>query len=80
MTKREICFSKPRIAYYSGFCGFEVHDITPTHIIGVAGVRSGKKTYHRLKIYYDCAAEPFILLHDYRMYLRDFIREQEVTV
>lgn len=78
MTKREICLKKPAVAYYSGFGGFEIHDIQygiNDYIIGVSGAwgSPSNQKYHRLKIYSDAHGEYF-MLHGYKCRMADCIR------
>jgi hypothetical protein len=77
MTKREICESKPSIAYYSGFNGLEVKSIIHGINIEMYAVSNswggGKKTYHKLRIYSNKNGE-YVRLHGYTCYLNDFIR------
>lgn len=79
MTKKEICESRPAFAYYSGFGGFEIHDINygiNDYIIGVSGAWGNPKnrSYHRLKLYYNPERGFYFKLHGYRCYLADCIR------
>ena len=77
MTKKEYCTNNPATAYYSGLGGLEIHGIeygTNDYIICTAGAWIGKKTYHKLKIYYDTNGGAFVRLHGYRIPLNECIR------
>lgn len=77
MTKREICESKPSIAYYSGFNGLEVksirYGINDENYAVSNAWGGGKKKYHRLRIYSNDKGL-YIRLDGYTCYLHEFIR------
>lgn len=55
MNKKEFCESNKPEAYYSGFGGIEIYRVeysTDDYVIFTANSWSGKKTYHKSKIYY----------------------------
>lgn len=75
-TKKEICNSKKSIAYYSGFNGLEIKHIDrgiDDYIYCVSGAWGGKKSYHKLKIYYDNNSNCYIKLHGYKIPLGECI-------
>lgn len=75
MRKKDI-FDLRTVAYYSGFGGLEIKKIeygADDHILCVAGAWGGKKTAHRLKIYYN-NDKSYIKLHGYRVPLDECIR------
>ena len=76
MTKKEYCLTHPAYAYYSGFSGLEIHGIEyeiEDYIYCVSGAWGSKKSYHKLKIYYDDNGD-YIKLHGYRIPLNECIR------
>ena len=68
MTKKEICQNNATIAYYSGFDGLEVKHIEygiNDYLYVVAGAWNGKRTYHKLKVYYSNKGD-YIRLNGYK--------------
>lgn len=77
LTKKEICERSETIAYYSGYCGVEVKQITygiEDYMYCESGVWGGGKSYHKLKIQTDIKGNMFVKLHGYRLFLDEFIR------
>lgn len=77
MTKKEYCQSHESIAYYSGVNGLECKGIeygVNDFMYCVSGAWGGQKRYHRVKIQYTRAGDPFVTVHRYRCRLSDFIR------
>lgn len=75
-SKKQICENKATVAYYSGLGGLEIKQIEygiEDHIFLVAGAWHGKRTYHRLKIYYG-AKNCYVRLFGQRCPLSEFIR------
>lgn len=75
MSKKEICSQLPSVAYYSGFGGLEIKKIEygiDDYIYCVSGAWTGKKSYHKLKVYYDDV--PYIKLHGYKVLLNECIK------
>ena len=76
LTKKEICIQNKAFAYYSGFGGLEMHYVEygiEDYIYCKSGAWYGKKSYHKLKIYYEddyC----YIKLHGYEIPLHECIR------
>lgn len=76
MTKKEICTSKDSFAYWSGCGGVEFKHIehgTTDYIYCVANAWHGKKSYHKLKIYYSIT-DSYVKLHGYKIWFGDCIR------
>ena len=76
MTKRQICECKESFAYYSGFNGIEFIHIEygiDDYMYCVSGAWGGKKSYHKLKIYYDDNGS-YMKLHGYKIPLDECIR------
>lgn len=76
MTKKEYCTGYPTVAYYSGHGGLEIKFISygiDDYVYLVAGAWNGKKSYHRLKIYYG-AKSVYICLLGRRCPLSELIR------
>ena len=79
MTKKEYCQTHRAEAYYSGFCGLEIHGFSygiADYIYCVSGAwgpSSGRK-FHRLKIHHDRRGNAFFRLHGYKCMLSDCIR------
>lgn len=76
MSKKEICLNNESFAYYSGLGGLELKKIEygiEDYIYCVAGAWTSKKSYHRLKVYYDSKGS-YIKLHGYRIPLDECIR------
>lgn len=77
MTKKEICQNNKPFAYFSGLSGVEFHHIEygiDDYIYCVSGAWSGKKSYHKVKIYYDNNGDSFIRLHGYKIPLNECIK------
>ena len=78
MTKKEYCINNEAIAYYSGFGGLEIHGIeygVYDYLYCTSGAWTGKKSYHKLKIYYDSNFSGFVRLHGYKIPLKECIRK-----
>lgn len=78
MTKKEICQTKPAIAYYSAGNGIEIHNIEygiDDYIIFTAGAwgPKSKQTFHRCKLYSDKNGAYF-MYHGCRCRLNECIR------
>lgn len=76
MTKKEIYQNNATIAYYSGFGGLEVKHIEygiDDYLHIVAGAWNGKRTYHKLKVYYS-DKDNYIRLNGSKYYLKDFLK------
>ena len=75
MTKKEICANNESFAYWSGCGGVEFKFIeygVEDYIYCVANAWHGKKSYHRLKIYYNNGG--YVRLHGYKILLADCVR------
>ena len=76
MSKKEVCLENSSFAYYSGFGGLELKKIEygiEDYIYCVSGAWTGKKSYHKLKVYYDNNGS-YLKLHGYKIPLSDCIR------
>ena len=76
MSKKEYCLNNPATAYYSGFSGLEIHGIeygTEDYLYCVSGAWSSKKSYHKLKIYYNDQGD-YVRLHGYKVPMDECIR------
>ena len=76
MSKKEICLNNDSFAYYSGFGGLEFKKIEygiENYIYCVSGAWTGKKSYHKLKVYNNNNGSYF-KLHGYKIPLSDCIR------
>lgn len=76
MSKKEVCLNNDSFAYYSGLGGLELKKIEygiNEYIYCVSGAWTGKKSYHKLKVYYDNNGG-YIKLHGYKIPLADCIR------
>lgn len=76
MTKKDI-LKMESTAYYSGFNGLEIKDIEygiDDYLLCVSGSWGGKKTAHRLKIYYTLKGDAYIKLYGYKVPLGECIR------
>lgn len=76
MSKKEICLQNPAAAYYSGLGGLEINKIeygVNDYIYCTAGAWIGKKSYHKLMIYYTAGGDAFIKLHGYKIPLNECI-------
>ena len=76
MSKKEVCLTHGSFAYYSGFGGLEFKKIEHginEYIYCVSGAWTGKKSYHKLKVYYDNNGG-YLKLHGYKIPLSDCIR------
>lgn len=77
MTKKEYCINNKAAAYYSGFNGLEIHGIEfgiENYLYCTSGAWSGKKQYHKLKIYTSFKDAPFVRLHGYKIPLNECIK------
>lgn len=77
MTAKEYCLKNPRVAYYSGFNGLEIHGIEygiNDYLYCVSNVWGGRKSYHKLKIYYGISGS-FVRLHGCKVPLDECIKE-----
>lgn len=79
MTAKEYCANNPIVAYYSGFCGLEIHGVDygiNDYLYCVTGAwgKKKQKRYHKLKIHYDHAGQPFIQLRGYKIPLDECVR------
>lgn len=78
MTKKEICQNHKPFAYFSGLSGVELHHIEygiEDYIYCTSGAWSGKKSYHKVKIYYDNVNNyDYIKIHGYKIPLNECIR------
>lgn len=77
LTKEEICYRSETIAYYSGFGGVEVKQITygiEDYMYCVSGAWGGYMSCHKLKIQTDTKGNMFVKLHGYKLPLDEFIR------
>ena len=76
MTKKEICENNASFAYYSGLGGLEFKKIEygiEDCIYCVSGAWTNKKSYHKLKVYYNDNGG-YLKLHGYKIPLSDCIR------
>jgi hypothetical protein len=76
MNKKQVCQNNESFAYYSGLGGLELKKIEygiNDYIYCVAGAWGGKKTYHKLKVYYDNNGG-YIKLHGYKIPLNECIK------
>lgn len=76
MSKKEYCLNNPATAYYSGFSGLKIHGIEygiEDYLYCVSGEWSGKKSYHKLKIYYNDQGG-YVRLHGYKVPMNECIR------
>lgn len=76
MTKKEICLQNESFAYYSGFGGLEFKKIEygiEDYMYCVSGAWTSKKSYHKLKIYYNNDND-YIKLNGIRVPLNECIR------
>lgn len=76
MTKKEICLNNESFAYYSGFGGLEFKKIEygiEDYIYCVSGAWTSKKSYHKLKVYYD-NDNSYVKLHGVKVPLDECIR------
>lgn len=76
MSKKEICMENDSFAYYSGFGGLELKKIEygiEDHIYCVSGAWTSKKSYHKLKVYYNDNGG-YIKLHGYKIPLSECAR------
>lgn len=79
MTKKEYCMQHETVAYYSGFSGLEIKGVEygiNDYVYCVSGVWGAKSNqrFHRLKIHYTNNGNDYIMLHGYRVMLRECIR------
>ena len=76
MSKKEVCLNNESFAYYSGFGCLELKKIeygTEDYIYCVSGAWCSKKSYHKLKVYYDDNGG-YMKLHGYKVLLDECIR------
>ena len=76
MNKKELCKNSLSIAYYSGFNGPEIKSTLHESIkelYAISNAWSGKKKYHKLKIYTNKKGR-YIRLDGQTCYLHDFIK------
>ncbi len=76
-TKKQVCENNKSFAYYSGLNGLEFKHIEygiNDYIYCVSGAWSGKKSYHKLKVYTDNKGESYLKLHGYKIPLNECIR------
>lgn len=77
MSKKEVCLQNKSFAYYSGFGGLELKHIEygiEDYIYCVSGAWCSKKSYHKLKVYYDRNGNNYLKLHGYKIPLNECIR------
>lgn len=79
MTKKEICTNNKPFAYiYTGaYGGIEINKIEygiDDYIYFTANSWSGKKSYHKSKIYYNINGDNYIKLNGIRYSLNEAIR------
>ena len=75
-TKKYICENNKSFAYYSGLGGVEFKKVEhgiEDYIYCVSGAWSGKKSYHKLKIYYNDDTG-YVMLHGYKILLNECIK------
>ena len=77
MTKSEKqnYLNKKSVGYWSNMSGAELKDIiydNNDYAVVVIGAWSGKKSVHRLKIYY--GKRDYITIHGYRLYFDECLR------
>lgn len=76
MTKKQVCDSNKSFAYYSGLNGLELKYIEygiEDYVYCVSGSWSEKKSYHKLKVYYNDNGG-YIKLHGYKIPLDECIK------
>lgn len=76
MTKKEVCLNNESFAYYSGLGGLEFKKIehgVEDYVYCVSGAWTSKKSYHKLKVYYDKNGS-YIKSHGYKIPLDECIR------
>lgn len=76
MTKKEVCENNKSFAYYSGFGGLELKKIeygVDDYIYCVSGAWTSKKSYHKLKVYYEYD-NSYIKLNGYKIPMDECIR------
>ena len=76
MTKKEVCLNNESFAYYSGLGGVEFKHIEygiEDYIYCVSGAWTSKKSYHKLKIYYD-NDNSYVKLHGYKIPMNECIK------
>lgn len=77
MTKKEICKNNKPFAYISACGGIELNKISygiNDYIYFTANSWSGKKSYHKSKIYYNNNGDSYIKLNGIRYGLNEAIR------
>ena len=81
MTKKQRCESKKTFACYNGLGGLEAKEIVcgiHDYLYVVAGTRSKKKSYHKLRIYFD-GKGGYVKLHGQKCRFSEFINCMEGT-
>ena len=76
MSKKEICESNSTFGYYSGFGGVELKHVEygiNDYIYCVSGAWCSKKSYHKLKVYYNDNGD-YIKINGIRIPLNECIR------
>lgn len=76
MNKKEICENNHSFAYWSGCGGVELKRVeygVNDYIYCISNAWSGKKSYHRLKVYHDNDGG-FLVLHGYKIPLNECIK------
>lgn len=77
MSKKEYCLQHPVTAYYSGHGGVEIHGIEygiENYIYCTVGAWTGKKSHHKLKVFFDTSGDAYIKYHGYKIPLNECIR------
>lgn len=77
MTKKEICIKNKSFAYISACRGIEFKKIEhgiDDYIYFTANSWSGKKSYHKSKVYYNINGDSYIKLNGTRYHLNEAIR------
>lgn len=81
MSRLETYDSLPTFSYWSTLVGVEVKDIEfedKTYILVVAGTFAGRRTAHRLRVYYSATKGPYVRLYGTRLYVRECIRYNSI--
>lgn len=76
MSKKEVCLNNETFAYYSGFGGVELKHVEydiEDYIYCVSGAWCSKKSYHKLKIYYNDNGD-YIKINGIKIPLNECIR------
>lgn len=75
-TKKEVILNNDKIAYISACGGIEIHHIyygINDYVYFVAGAWSGKKSYHKAKIYYS-NKDTYFKFNGYKLSFNEAIR------